>query len=133
MKGFEPVTLTWAGEDYSVPAARQMMLIAEIEDAISGRSGIPALAILARGGGPSHSRLAGAYGAALRYAGAAVTDEAIYLAIMEGFAAADADNAVLVQDAVLGLLSIISPPAARALAARDDGAKKKSPISPAPD
>jgi len=118
------VTLSWAGDEFTVPADRQLMLIAEIEDALSGNSGLQAIVILARRGGPSHSRLALAYGAALRYAGANVTDAEIYNAIMEGFATQSSEVAVLVQDAVLGLLSIVSPPAARKLNEAADPEKK---------
>lgn len=134
MKGFEPVTLAWQGDRFTVPAEKQLRLIAEIEDALTVGSNLPAINVLLSGT-PKHSRLAGAYGAALRYAGAVVTDEEIYISIMEGFAKGGAEAAIQVQDAVIGLLSIISPPAARALRAPDDGedpAKKDSP-APVPD
>lgn len=134
MKGFEPVTLAWQGVQFTVPAEKQLRLIAEIEDALSMGSGLPAINVLLSGA-PKHSRLAAAYGAALRYAGAEVSDDEVYISIMEGFASGAADAAILVQDAVIGLLSIISPPAARALRAPGEGgdpAKKDSP-APVPD
>lgn len=123
MKGFEPVTLEWAGTKYTVPAEGQLMLIAKIEDALSGASGQPAIVTLTRSGGPSYSKLAQAFGAALRHAGADVSDDEVYLSIMEDFAAQNADVAVKVQAAILALLAIIAPPVARAVS----GPSEKKP------
>lgn len=123
MKGFEPVTLQWSGENFTVPADRQMMLIATIEDALSGPTGGQALHVLMRPEGPPYSRLACAYGAALRHAGANVTDDDVYLAIMGDFAGGEGDTAARVQAAILGLLAIIAPPISRAI--HGDGSGKK--------
>lgn len=112
MKGFEDVTLSWKGEDFVVQANRQMMLIAEIEDVLV-KPGQQAVTVLLNG--PAHSRLARAYGAALRYAGASVTDDEIYLSITADLAEGKADAVVKIQAAVLGLLAIIAPPIARKL------------------
>lgn len=122
MKGFEPVTLSWKGESYTVPADQQLMLIAKIEDALAGSAGQPAVMVLTRQGGPTYSKLALAFGAALRHAGADVTDDEIYLSIMEDFAESNAEVAMKVQAAILALLSIIAPPVAKAL--MGDGGKK---------
>ena len=123
MKGFEDVKISWRGEEYVVPADGQLMLICKIEDALAGPSGDGAIVALTREGGPSHARLAAAFGAALRHAGAAVTDDEIYLSIMQDFADGKADVAVKIQGAVVALLSIIAPPIAAAL--RDDVDEKK--------
>lgn len=112
MKGFEPVTLSWKGQEYTVAAEAQMMLIAEIEEALSGNSGVQAISVLMRREGPPYSRLAAAFGAALRYAGAPVSDQEIYLSIMDGLGQADGDIAIAIQNAILSLLSIIAPPIA---------------------
>ncbi len=115
MRGFQPVTLAWKGQEFTVAAEDQLRLIAEIEDALADSKGTPAVLALTKRGGPSYSRLAGAYGAALRYAGAKVSDEEIYLTITEDLAKGDASAAVKMQDAVLGLLAIIAPPIHRQL------------------
>lgn len=127
MKGFEPVTLGWKGESYTIPADRQLGLIAQIEDALAGGSGQPALIILTRAGGPSYSRLAAAYGAALRYAGAQVGDEEVYLSIVEGFADGGSDVAQTVQTAILALLAIIAPPVYSQIVGGSDSKKKPNP------
>lgn len=113
MKGFEPVALTWNGARYTVPASDQLRLIAEIEDALSDKDGTPAVLVLMRRHGPSHAKLAEAYGAALRYAGADVTNDEIYLSIVSALADADSRLSVYVQNAVLGLLAIVAPPVHR--------------------
>ena len=122
MKGFEPVTLEWNGEKFTVPADQQMMLIAVVEDALAGPAGEQPLTVLMRKEGPPYSRLAAAYGGALRHAGADVSDADIYLSIMEGFTEGG-DTTLRIQGAIMGLLAIIAPPFARAV--RGDGAGKK--------
>jgi hypothetical protein len=127
MQGFEPVTLSWKGESWTVPAERQLRLIAAIEDALAGEDGDQATAVLFRKGGPPHSRMAGAFGAALRHAGAKVTDEEVYLSIHEDIASGSKEEvASKVNMMILGLLSIISPPTARALLGKP-GAEAKNP------
>jgi len=121
---FEPVTLSWKGEQFVVAPERTLPLIAAIEDALMGPGGEPPVAMLTRQGGPGYARLSAAYGAALRYAGAQVTDEEIYTSIQEDFAASDNSVAVKVQGAILGLLAIISPPVSAKLTG---GAAKKKP------
>lgn len=110
MKGFQDITLSWAGESYTVPADQQLRLIAEIEDALMDRDGTPAVAVLSRRGGPTQARLSAAFGAALRYAGAHVTDDEVYLTLQEDIANMNTDVQSKIQAATLGLLAIVSPP-----------------------
>ncbi|MEM9523644.1 MAG: hypothetical protein AAF982_06575, partial [Pseudomonadota bacterium] len=119
MKGFEPVTLTWRGASFTVKAEDQLRLIAEIEDALSDSKGTPAVLSLMRPGGPGYARLSAAYGAALRYAGADVTDQDIYLSINEELSEGDPTAAIRMQNAIIGLLAIVSPPAYRRLMMED--------------
>lgn len=127
MHGFEDVTLTWRGETYTVPANRQMLLIARIEDALSGDTGQQALSVLFRKEGPPYTRLAGAYGAALRHAGAKVSDEDVYLSIMSDIASKSKQDVThIIQGAIIALLSIISPPAAAMVNDTKGSAEKKT-------
>jgi len=130
MKGFEDVTLSWAGKDYVVPADRQLMLIAEIEDALSGPNNVPAVAVLTRPAGPGHARLASAYGAALQYAGAEVSEGEIYMALQEDMADGNAGVQVKLQNATLGLLAIVSPPVYSRLMALGDTVEPGKPEAP---
>ena len=108
MAGFEDVHLSWRGETFTVPASGQMRLIAKVEDALSGDTGKQALSILFRREGPPYTALASAYAAALRHAGAKVTDDEVYL-------------------------SIISPPAARLLRGGGDDAEDEKKTVTAPE
>lgn len=111
MQGFEDVTLGWKGIDYVIPATKQLMLIQKIEDALSGDTGEQAVSVLFRKGGVPHSRLARAYGAALRHAGAKVTDEEVYLSIHQDIAEKSAQQVEATMLALIwSLLAIISPP-----------------------
>ena len=118
MQGFEDVTLGWKGESFTIPANRQMGLVARVEDALSGDTGRQAIAILMQKDGPPYSRLAAAFGAALRYAGATVTDEEIYLSIMEDFTKSKADVVLKLQTVIVALLMVIAPPLGRAVSGR---------------
>jgi hypothetical protein len=116
MDGFQDITLTYKGVDYTLKANRMLPVVAQIEDAIRGDSARQAVQILLQPGGPSYPRLAMAYAAALRGAGAGVSADEIYLSIMQDFADGNSDAAEGVQRAIFTLLSIMSPPIARALA-----------------
>lgn len=122
MDGFEDVTLSWKGHDYVVPAKKQLMLIARIEDALAGESGLQAVTLLFRREGPPHSRLAAAFGAALRYAGATVSDEEVYLSIHADIAQGSREQVAAKMHAMtIGLLAIISPPTLRELSGSASG------------
>jgi hypothetical protein len=126
MHGFEDVTLGWQGQTYIVPANNQMALIAKIEDALSGDSGQQALSILFRREGPPYSRLAAAFGAALRHAGARVTDAEIYLSIQSDLVTkSKSDKTVAIQNCIISLLSIISPPAVESINGKATAVEKK--------
>jgi hypothetical protein len=130
MQGFEDVTIGWGGESYVVPADGQLMLIAKIEAAFRTATGKPAIQALLQAGGPEYAALAMAFGAALRHAGASVTDDELYLSIQEGFAKGENGAAVAVQETIMALLSIISPPMGATLRGGDSGGeKKKAPTS----
>lgn len=126
MQGFEDVTLSWQGEDYTVPANNVLMLIMRIEDALSGNSGEQAINVLLRNGGPPHSRLSAAFGAALRHAGAQVSDAEIYLSIQRDMASGGSAAMEVVTSSVIALLGIMSPPLAAQVAGGDDGKKTKA-------
>ena len=132
MTGFQDVTLSWGEDVYTVPADKQMGLIMVIEDALSGASGRQAIGVLLAPEGPPYSRLAAAFGAALRYAGAETTDADVYLSIINDMADQKADVSVKVQASILALLSIIAPPIGSRLAnisGGGDDEKKPEPTA----
>lgn len=111
MQGFDDVKLTWGGSEYVVPADRVFELVRRVEDILMNGGSVPAFVRLLQNK-VSQSNLAAAYAEALRFAGAQVTPQDVYLSIMNDFAADSASAARKVQDAVIGLLCIISPPMA---------------------
>lgn len=71
---FQAVTLNWEGRDYIVPADRVMGAIGVVEDVVTFPELVQGLQV----GKPSMLKLARAYGAILRYAGATASDEDVY-------------------------------------------------------
>jgi hypothetical protein len=128
MQGFQPVTLSWKGQKYTVPAESQLRLIAAVEDALAGASGQQAINVLLRREGPPYSRLAAAFGAALRYAGADVSDEDVYLSMMDSMAKG-ADVVIETQAAVMALLSILSPPIGHKINEEAAAPEKQTPAA----
>jgi len=126
---FEDVTLAWKNETFTVPADKQMVLIAKIEDALQGGSGRQPLGILMQREGPTYAQLARAYGAALRHAGARVSNEDVYTSIQEDLAALEPmEITAKIQNAVIALISIMSPPMGRKITGSGDGKKSKAAV-----
>ncbi len=99
MSVFEPVTLSWKGEDYTVEADRVMMLIAKIEEIIT----LGEVYNYAQKGAAPVAKISMAYGVALRYAGAKVRDDEVYKGLFSG----GEDN---IPKALEVLLSMMIPP-----------------------
>ncbi len=119
MGAFDAVTLAWAGSNYVIPSNRVMGAIARIEDVVTleelGRYG-------ERGTMPI-AKLAMAYGAVLRYAGAKVEDEDVFTGMFS-----DGQKQSDIVTAMMSLLSMMLPP--RAMQSRDgDDPPKGNPPS----
>lgn len=127
MHGFEPVTLTWKGEEYVVPADKQLLLIAKIEDALGGEQGENPVFALTRSGGPKLSSLSVAYAAALRYAGAEVSAAEVYNAIDQEMFSGELDAVSVAQEKCLELLAIVSPAGFKILTKGGSEKKQKAP------
>jgi hypothetical protein len=97
---FDPVTLTWKGADYEVAPDKIMGLIARIEEIVT----LSEIHAAAQKGGMPLAKLAMAYGAALRYAGAKADDAEVY----QGFFVAGSSGAI--PAAVQALLMMMVPP-----------------------
>ena len=70
---FQPIKLSWHGKNFTVPAERVLGAIASIEEVAT----FPEIVRMINGT-PNLSKIARAYGAVLRYAGAVVDDEEVY-------------------------------------------------------
>lgn len=95
MSIFEDITLAWNGEEYIVEANNVMRLIAKIEDEITIRDLLD---------NPKPTRIAQAYSAALKHAGASASAEEVYGALF------DKKSGAHIQDTVGALLIIMMPP-----------------------
>ncbi len=102
MSIFKEVTITWEGKAYAIPATSVLRAIAIIEEVITLDE---LMKYRSRNTAPL-GKLAAAYGAVLRYAGAQATDEAVYAAMFDGQAAESAGTAVS------ALLLMMVPPSA---------------------
>lgn len=100
---FEDIKLEWRGEPYVIPANRVLGAIARVEEFFTlgeltrdarDRNSVPM------------SKLASAYGAVLRYAGASVTNEEVYEELFQK------TSAPLITSAIQGLLMMMIPPSA---------------------
>jgi len=85
MAVFESRVLTWQGKDYSIPANRMFGAIARVEEHVTRSQLIDAILNQS----VPYTKLAAAWVAALRYAGAIVTNEQAYEALCEK---SDADS-----------------------------------------
>lgn len=110
---FDPVTLTWKGADFEVAPDKIMGLIARIEEIVT----LSEIHAAAQKGGMPLAKLAMAYGACLRYAGAKVDDAEVYAS----FFAAGGGEAI--PAAVQALLMMMVPPS-RVATPAGAGAKK---------
>lgn len=99
---FEPVKLTWKGRDYVIPPEQVLKLLAMVEDVIT----LGELSTYMLSGRTPLAKLSKAWGIALRYAGAQLTDEEIY-----GELFSDADMQGKALAATFGLQALMVPPA----------------------
>lgn len=100
---FEPITLTWNGRDYVIPADRVMQAIAKIEDVIT----LLELRQYGEKGTAPLGKLAMAYAAILRFAGANARDDEVYGALFS-----NDESQTRIMDAIDTLLKMMLPPAA---------------------
>lgn len=98
---FDDITLVWNGVDHKIPASRVLGAIARIEDVLT----LQELHKFQeeRGTAPM-ARLSQAYGSLLRYAGAGVTDDEVYVGLFSG-----GDSAV-VANSIRQLIFMMIPP-----------------------
>lgn len=120
MRRFQPIILEHEGEEYTVEPNRVMGLIDTVEEHITLGEIVEDQS---RRKTIRFGKLSQAYASALRYAGAKVTDEEVYLSLMpqSGPGGADAMKARSVE-IVTALLQLMVPPE-EAIKDRDLGDK----------
>ena len=114
MSCFEDVTISYGAQEYVVKSDRVMGLIETIESRIT-------LDVLLNGDGIQRAKLAGALGAAIRYAGGEINDCDIYSNFF-----AKKDSVKTAQGAILSLLAMMIPPEHLRNRLGEDGDAKKN-------
>lgn len=109
---FEPVVLTWNGQEYEIAPDRLMGAIASIEDIIT----LKEVGEYAMKGDAPIAKLSMAYGKVLRYAGCKVKDDEIYGAMFSNA------NSTSVLGCINALLAMMIPPR------RDEDPKKEQAL-----
>jgi hypothetical protein len=99
---FQDVVLGWDGANYTIPAERVLGAIAEIEQVIT----LSEIAAYNERGTAPMAKLAQAFGAALRYAGAKVANDEVYAGLLRG-----GDSQGVAVKSVTALLQMMLPPA----------------------
>ena len=112
---FQSITLGWNAQEFIVPSDKVLGAIGVVEDVVT----FPEL-IAMMSGKPNMSRLARAYGAVLRYAGARITDEEIYDGL---FKPGEVHHQIAT--AINTLLAMMTPPSA--LGATSEGNSPRAP------
>lgn len=116
MSVFDDIRLHWQGRDYVIRSNRVMGAIARIEDSLT----IAELQQYSERNTAPLAKIAMAYGAVLRYAGARVDDDEVY----EGLFAAD-DSSEVIMASLQTLLTMMVPPSA--LVSGSDGTPGEPP------
>jgi hypothetical protein len=98
---FEPVTLSWDGKPYVIPANQVMKALAVIEDHCT----MFELQKSFKSGGVPLAKISNAFAAVIRFAGGTVTAEEVYAGMFGG-----GPDAQAAQQAVTMLLMMMVPP-----------------------
>ena len=108
----QDVTLIWKGIEYVIEAREVLPLIAKIEEHLT----LVEIVEAAKKGTAPIAKLAIAYGAALRHAGARVTNDEVYSGMFSG------NSKKAATEAISALLALMVPP--EHLQEKGDGKKK---------
>lgn len=122
MSVFDDIRLHWQGRDYVIRSNRVMGAIARIEDHLT----IAELQQYSERNTAPLAKIAMAYGAVLRYAGARVDDDEVY----EGLFAAD-DSSEVIMASLQTLLTMMVPPSALVSGSDGSGEPPKGNSKPA--
>jgi len=109
---FEPVVLTWNGQEFEITPDRVMGAIAKIEETIT----LKEIGEYAMKGDAPIAKLSIAYGSVLRYAGCKVKDEEVYATMFKS------SNDTSVLGCINALLAMMIPPS------REQDPKKESAL-----
>lgn len=124
MRGFDDVTLSWNGEEKTVPADDVFEMVFRIEQALHDGGQVPVFMRLMQRDYTT-SQLAKGYAAALAYAGHRVRPQDVYLSIESGMADNDVSRIETIHTATVSLLSIVAPNIHDSVFKSAEGGEKK--------
>jgi hypothetical protein len=101
---FEPITLSWGGKSYVIPANQVMKALAVIEDHCT----MFELQKSFKSGGVPLAKISNAFAAVIRFAGGSVSAEDVYAGMFGG-----GPDAQAAQQAITALLMMMVPPSTR--------------------
>jgi len=102
MSVFQEIVLDWAGQEFRIAPDKVMGAIAAVEQILT----LKEIGDFAQTGNPPVAKLAMAYGAVLRYAGAKIRDDEVYAGMFSGESSSSA------MTSISNLLMMMIPPAA---------------------
>jgi hypothetical protein len=124
MSSFEDIKLGWEGKSYLIPARKVLGAVARVEEVVT----LQELLQYAQRGTAPMGRIAKAFGLVLRYAGADVEDEAVYLGMFGSDTAADGGVQQQVLTAVTLLMQMMIPPEVRRKVEAGENVKPEAPV-----
>jgi hypothetical protein len=120
MGAFEDIKIGWAGREYIIPARKALGAIARIEEVVT----FPELLRHAQAGQLPLATISRGYAAVLRYAGADLTEDDVYLGM---FSEENAQQTAFI--AMQGLMEMMIPPAVKRRFANESGRPSAVPLA----
>jgi hypothetical protein len=111
MKGFDDIVLAWGGEEYTVPADRQLELIMRVEDGLIAGKDRQAFQVLVQRSGPPVALIGKVFADALIYAGAKVTHVEVVREIQSAIRRGEGGVYAKIADKLSEILGVIEAPA----------------------
>lgn len=132
MSGFDAIKIGWKDQEFTVPPERCMGLLAAIEEQLAPAGQGNVIEILSQPHKHHMTRLARAYAVALRYAGAPVSDESVYLSLAKQVSVGGIEGYAALRALSDGLLTMFFPEWSQEELGNEDGAATEPETTPAP-
>jgi len=120
MGAFDDIKIGWAGKEYTIPARKALGAIAQIEEVVT----FAELLRYAQAGQMPLAKISKAYATVLRYAGADVSEEDVYLGMF-----ADDSSQQMAFIAMQGLMEMMIPPSVKRRFANGTGQPAPVPLA----
>ena len=122
---FQPITVSWKAESYTIPPDGVLRAIAAIEDVIT----LGELARDSETGTIRFTRIAKAWGALLRHLGSKVSDDDVYAELFSGNLVEVKERISLSVSTLIAMMVVIVPPQAEAAAINEGKPRQPGPVA----